>query len=67
MPARQELEKQKARSLGLVVAMLDEVAWPFNLRGRHQLQVRLLWLRDGHHRQPNPVVRPGQVSQVVRA
>ena len=67
MPARQELEKQKACSLGLVVAMLDEVAWPFNLRGRHQLQVRLLWLRDGHHRQPNPLVRPGQVSQVVRA
>lgn len=28
---RQELEKQKARAL--VVAMLDEVAWLFNLRG----------------------------------
>jgi Xaa-Pro aminopeptidase len=28
---RQELEKQKARAL--VVTMLDEVAWLFNLRG----------------------------------
>ena len=28
---RKELEKQKARAL--VVAMLDEVAWLFNLRG----------------------------------
>ena len=31
MRVRQELEKQKARAL--VVAMLDEVAWLFNLRG----------------------------------
>ena len=31
MRVRKELEKQKARAL--VVAMLDEVAWLFNLRG----------------------------------
>ena len=31
MRVRQALEKQKARAL--VVAMLDEVAWLFNLRG----------------------------------
>ena len=63
----QKLEKQKARALGLVVAILDEVAWLFNLRDRHRPQSGVLWLRDSHRRQQDPVFIPEQVSQVVLA
>ena len=61
----QELEKQKGHSL--VVTMLDEVAWLFNLRrARRRLQSRLLWLRGSHNRQHDPLCQPGE-SQPGRA
>ena len=60
----QELAKQKARAL--VVAILDEVAWLFNLcKANLDLLSCLLWLCGSYHRQCDPVCQPeaGQAGQ----
>ncbi len=63
---RQELEKQKARAL--VVAMLDEVAWLFNLRGA-DIDFNPIFFGYAVVTTENAIlfVDPEQVSQDVRA
>ncbi|KAI9444117.1 Creatinase/aminopeptidase [Lactarius indigo] len=63
---RQELEKQKARAL--VVAMLDEVAWLFNLRGA-DIDFNPIFFGYAVVTTDNAIlfVNPEQVSQDVRA
>ncbi|KAI9462819.1 putative Xaa-Pro aminopeptidase P [Lactarius psammicola] len=63
---RQELEKQKARAI--VVAMLDEVAWLFNLRGA-DIDFNPVFFGFAVVTADNAIlfVDPGQVSQDVQA
>jgi Xaa-Pro aminopeptidase len=63
---RQELEKQKARAL--VVAMLDEVAWLFNLRGA-DIEFNPVFFGYAVVTTDTAIlfVNPEQVSQDVRA
>lgn len=63
---RQELEKQKARAL--VVAMLDEVAWLFNLRGA-DIEFNPVFFAYAVVTADNAIlfVNPDQVSQDVLA
>lgn len=63
---RQELEKQKARAL--VVTMLDEVAWLFNLRGS-DIDFNPVFFGYAVVSADSTLlfVDPAQVSQVVRS